>query len=69
MSVTQDGFILTAILFAGMIGSVYISGRVAERRGRSSWGWSFLSALLIGPLAILLLFMLPNRSSADSRTS
>ena len=36
------------------IGSMYLAGRIAERRGRSFKNWALLSALLLGPLTIPL---------------
>ena len=39
--------------------SIYLAGRLAERRGRSFkvWGWI---AAFIGPLALPLMFLFPN---------
>jgi hypothetical protein len=46
-------------LFIGLIASIYIAGRIAERRGRSFRSWAWVGTIL-GPLAIPLLFLLPN---------
>ena len=51
---------VTLVIFAGFIGSAYLVGRMAERRGRSFKNWALLAAVLIGPLAIPLLFLFPN---------
>ena len=59
-SVTFDGYILAALLTIVSIGSIYFSGRLAERRGRSFKNWAWLSGMLIGPLALAVLFLLPN---------
>ena len=37
----------------------------AMRRGRSSFGWFLISALLIGPLALLLLAVLPPKNLTE----
>ena len=50
---------MDAITLVAFIGSMYLAGRIAERRGRSvkSWAWT---AAIIGPLAHPLLFLFPN---------
>jgi MFS family permease len=40
--------------------SAYLAGRMAERRGRSFKNWVLIAACLIGPLALPLLWLLPN---------
>ena len=42
------------------IASVYLAGRMAERRGRSfrNWGWV---AAFIGPFALPLVLLFPNQ--------
>ena len=60
-TVNFDAYVLTALFTVVLIGSVYLSGRIAERRGRSFKAWAWISALLVGPLAVGLLFLLPNR--------
>jgi MFS family permease len=59
-SVTLDGYILGALLTIASIISIYLSGRVAKRRGRSFRNWALIAGLLIGPLALPLLYLLPN---------
>jgi MFS family permease len=56
---TMDGYIIWALVFVGSI-STYLAGRIAERRGRSFKIWAWIAGILIGPLAIPLLFLLPN---------
>jgi MFS family permease len=51
---------MDAIALVAFIASVYLAGRIAQRRGRSFKNWALISAMLIGPLAIPLLFMFPN---------
>jgi MFS family permease len=57
---TFDGWALSALLTVGLIGSMYVAGRIAERRGRSFRNWALIAGTLIGPLALPLLFLLPN---------
>jgi MFS family permease len=59
-SVTFDGYILSALLTIILIGSIYLSGRIAQRRGRSFKTWALIAGILIGPLALPLLFLLPD---------
>ena len=59
-SVTLDGYILGAFLTIASIIWIYWSGRVAMRRGRSFRNWALIAGLLIGPLALPLLYLLPN---------
>jgi hypothetical protein len=42
-----------------MILSICLSGRFVERRGRSFKTWASIAGV-IGPLALLLLFLFPN---------
>jgi MFS family permease len=58
-NVTLDGYILFALLVVASIGSIYVAGRIAERRGRRFKIWAWIAAI-IGPLAIPLLFLFPN---------
>ncbi|TMJ23256.1 MAG: hypothetical protein E6G93_04110 [Alphaproteobacteria bacterium] len=37
--VTFDGYVLAAVLTIVSIGSIYLAGRIAERRGRSFKNW------------------------------
>jgi hypothetical protein len=59
-AMTFDATVLTAVLSVASIGSVYLAGRMAERRGRSFKNWAWIAGLLIGPLALPLLLLLPN---------
>jgi MFS family permease len=42
-----------------MIVSIYLAGRIAERRGRRFKIWAWIAAI-IGPLALPLVFLFPN---------
>jgi hypothetical protein len=64
-SVTFDGYVLSAMLTVIFFGSIYLSGRIAEHRGRNFKAWAWISGMLIGPLAVILLFLLPNRRSRN----
>jgi MFS family permease len=55
----------SGLLMIGSIISMYIAGRVAERRGRSFRSWAWIAAL-IGPLALPLLFLFPNLHGKNS---
>jgi|GEM_PF-798108 MFS family permease len=57
--VTLDGYILFTLLTVASIGSMYLAGRIAERRGRSFKIWAWIAAI-IGPLALPLVFLFPN---------
>jgi hypothetical protein len=48
--------LITLLVF---IGSVYLAGLLAERRGRSFKNWAWI-AVIIGPLALPLVFLFPN---------
>ena len=48
-----------ALVMVGFIISIYLAGRIAERRGRSFKIWSWIAAV-IGPLALPLVFLFPN---------
>jgi MFS family permease len=56
---TFDAYVLTALLTAAVIGSMYLAGRIAERRGRSFRNWAGIAGA-IGPLALPVLLLLPN---------
>jgi MFS family permease len=58
-NVTFDGYILFALLMFATIVSIYLAGRIAERRGRSFKIWAWIAAF-IGPLALPLLLLFPN---------
>jgi len=51
--------IMDAITLVGFVASIYPAGRIAERRGRSFKVWAWI-AVVIGPLALPLVFLLPN---------
>jgi MFS family permease len=48
-----------ALVMLGFIVSIYLAGRIAERRGRSFKIWAWIAAV-IGPLALPLVFLFPN---------
>jgi MFS family permease len=50
---------MDAITLVGFIGSMYLAGRIAERRGRSVKTWAWIAAI-IGPLALPLVLLFPN---------
>lgn len=50
---------MDALMIIGLIGSVYIAGRLAEHRGRSFKTWAWIAAF-IGPLAFPLVLLFPN---------
>jgi MFS family permease len=65
---TADDYInrtILALWFVGSVYSIYLSGRIAERRGRSFKAWAWISGILIGPLALPLLFLLPKLHRRD----
>ncbi len=41
------------------IGSVFLAGHMAERRGRSFRSWAWI-AVIVGPLALPLVLLFPN---------
>ncbi|MBR1215484.1 hypothetical protein [Bradyrhizobium sp. JYMT SZCCT0180] len=47
------------LLMIGTVLSIYLAGRLAERRGRSFKVWAWIAAF-IGPLALPLVFLFPN---------
>lgn len=49
-----------ALLMIGTVASIYLAGWLAERRGRSFRIWAYIG-VVIGPLALPLVFMFPNR--------
>ncbi|HVQ69377.1 MAG TPA: hypothetical protein VMT08_17950 [Bradyrhizobium sp.] len=54
-----DAYVLFALLTVISIGSIYLAGRIAKRRGRRFAIWAWIAAL-IGPLALPLIFLFPN---------
>jgi hypothetical protein len=61
---TMDGYVIWALVFVGSVYSIYLAGRIAERRGRSFTIWAQI-AVILGPLALPLLFLLPNLQHGD----
>ncbi|HEV7603001.1 MAG TPA: hypothetical protein VGO49_22425 [Bradyrhizobium sp.] len=59
-AVTFDAYVLSAVLAVASICPIYLAGRIAQRRGRSFRNWAWIAGILIGPLALALLFLLPN---------
>ncbi len=55
MDIGIDIFTLLTIML-----SAFLAGRIAERRGRSFKTWAYLAALILGPLAIPLLYLFRN---------
>ena len=43
-----------------IVASIYFAGRIALRRGRSFKNWALIAGFLLGPLALPLLFLMPN---------
>jgi uncharacterized protein YqgC (DUF456 family) len=58
--VNFDAQVLSALLTVASIATIYVAGRIATRRGRSFRSWAWIAGLILGPLAIPLLFLLPN---------
>jgi MFS family permease len=50
---------MDAITLVAFIGSIYVAGRLAERRGRSFKIWAWIAAF-IWPLALPLVLLFPN---------
>ena len=48
-----------ALVMIGFIISIYLAGRIAERRGRSFKIWAWIAAI-IGPLALAMVFLFPS---------
>jgi hypothetical protein len=55
-----------ALLMACSVLSIFLAGRIAERRGRSFKIWAWIAAI-IGPLALPLVFLFPDlrRNNGD----
>lgn len=64
---TMDGYVIQAIWALVLVGSIYFAGRMAERRGRSFKNWAWIAGVLIGPLALPLLFLLPDLQRKDPK--
>ena len=58
-NIAFDAYVLFAVLTVISIGSIYLAGQIAERRGRRFATWAWIAAL-IGPLALPLIFLFPN---------
>jgi MFS family permease len=56
--------LVMALLTIGSIYSMYLAGRMAERRGRSFKIWAWIAAF-IGPLALPLVLLFPNRRRSN----
>lgn len=54
----------TIVIAALFVCSIYLAGRIAERRGRSFKVWAWIAAI-IGPLALPLVFLFPNLHHED----
>jgi MFS family permease len=50
---------MDAITLVAFVASMYLAGRIAERRGRSFKIWAWIAAF-IGPLALPLVFVFPD---------
>ena len=42
-----------------VVASTYLAGRMAEVRGRNVRAWQWMAALVLGPLALPLLYLFP----------
>jgi hypothetical protein len=51
--------VMDVISLVVFVGSMYVAGRIAQRRGRSFKIWAAVAAI-IGPLALALVFLFPN---------
>jgi hypothetical protein len=60
----MEGNVIRVLVFVGLVYSIYLAGRIAERRGRSFKTWASIAGI-IGPLALPLLFLLPNPQRKD----
>lgn len=58
-NVTFDAYLLFTLRAVASIGSIYFAGRIAERRGRRFIIWAWI-AVIIGPLALPLIFLFPS---------
>ncbi len=53
------------IALAVFVVSIYFAGELAFRRGRSRTAWLWIAALLLGPFALPLLYLLPRRDAGQ----
>jgi MFS family permease len=51
---------ISGLLLIATLISMYLAGRIAERRGRSFKNWALIAGVALGPLALPLLFLMPN---------
>ena len=61
--VTFGDLVIWTLLIAATLASMHLSGQLAERRGRSYRVWAWIAGILIGPLALPLLYLLPDRAA------
>ena len=66
VDVAFDAYVLFTLLTAASIGSMYLAGRIAQRRGRRFNIWAWIAAI-IGPLALPLIFLFPNLHRQNGR--
>ena len=52
------------IALVAVIGSMFLAAQIAQRRGRSTRNWLWISAF-VGPFALPLLFLFPNLHGKD----
>jgi hypothetical protein len=45
--------------------SIYLAGELAVRRGRGRTAWLWIAALLLGPFALPMLYLLPRRDAGQ----
>jgi hypothetical protein len=57
--------IMDIITLVAFVASMYLAGRIAQRRGRSVKIWAWIAAF-IGPLALPLVFLFPNLHGKSS---
>jgi hypothetical protein len=57
---------MNVLAVVALIGSVFLAGRIAERRGRSFVVWAWIAAI-IGPFALPLVFLFPNLHRRNGR--
>jgi hypothetical protein len=59
-AITLDAYVLSALLTLATIATIYLAGRIAQRRGRSFRNWAWIAGIVLGPLVFPLLFLLPS---------
>ena len=57
---------MDVLAILALIASIYVAGRIAERRGRSFKNWAWIAAL-IGPFALPLVFLFPKLAPRERR--